>query len=105
MSLRRRYEVLLPLQFNDGREVPAPLMWETIEELEKQFGALSWESQTVRGFWQHEGTAFRDNNTRLVVDVEDTLENRAFFAAFKQTLKNRFQQVDIWVTSHAIDVL
>ena len=105
MSLRRRYEVLLPLQFNDGREVPASLLWVTVEELEARFRAVSWESQVVRGLWQHEGVAFRDNNTRIVMDVEDTAENRAFFVAIKETLKERFQQVDIWITSHAIDVL
>ena len=105
MSLRRRYEILLPLQFNDGREVPASLLWETVEELEGHFRAVSWESQVVRGMWQHEGVVFRDNNTRLVMDVEDTPENRAFFVALKETLKERFQQVDIWITSHAIDVL
>ena len=105
MSLRRRYEILLPLQFNDGREVPASLLWETVEELEGHFRAVSWESQVVRGMWQHEGVVFRDNNTRLVMDVEDPPENRAFFVALKETLKERFQQVDIWITSHAIDVL
>jgi hypothetical protein len=105
MSLRRRYEVLLPLQFNDSRDVPASLLWKTVEELEARFRAVSWESQIVRGLWQHEGIVFRDNNTRLVMDVEDSPENRAFFIALKETLKERFQQVDIWITSHAIEVL
>jgi hypothetical protein len=105
MSLRRLYEILLPLQFNDGREVSASLLWETVEQLEMRFRAVSWESQVVRGLWQHEGVAFRDNNTRLVIDVADTVENRAFFVALKEILKERFQQVDIWITSHAIDVL
>lgn len=99
MSLRRRYEVLLPLQFNNGREVPASLLWETVEELERRFLSISWESQVVRGLWQHGGVVFRDNNTRLVMDVEDTPENRAFFVALKETLKERFQQVNIWITS------
>lgn len=38
MSLRRRYEILVPLQFNDGRPVPESLLWQTVEELEAQFG-------------------------------------------------------------------
>lgn len=105
MSLRRRYEILLPLQFNDNRNVPESLVWQTMEELEARFGAVSWESQVVRGIWQHEGVVFRDNNSRLVLDVEDSPENRAFFVKLKASLKQRFQQVDIWITSHPVDVL
>jgi len=56
MSLRRRYEILLPLQFNDGRDIPVSLLWKTVEELEVHFGAVSWDSQVVRGLWQHEGS-------------------------------------------------
>ena len=40
MNTRRRYEILLPLQFNDQSSVPDSLLWETIEELEANFHAL-----------------------------------------------------------------
>ena len=103
--VRRRYEILLPLQFNDGQSVPETLLWETVEELESHFHALSWETQVVRGIWQHEGTVFRDNHTRLVLDVDDSPENRDFFVALKARLKGRFQQLDIWIISHVIDVI
>lgn len=105
MTVRRRYEILLPLQFNDGGAVPDALLWQTVEDLEARFGAVSWDSQTVRGIWEHEGVIYRDNNTRLVLDVEDSQENRAFFTAFKETLKGRFQQLDIWITSYVVDVI
>jgi hypothetical protein len=105
MSVRRRFEILLPLQFNDGRAVPESLLWQTLEELESRFGAVSWDSQVVHGLWEHEGTVYRDNNTRLVLDVEDSQENRAFFTTLKETLKKRFGQVDIWITSYIVDVV
>ena len=92
------------LTFNNGQTIPETLLWETVKELEEHFGALSWETQLVRGIWQHEGTFFRDNNTRLVMDVPDTPESRSFFETFKAKLKVRFQQVDIYLTSHPIDV-
>jgi hypothetical protein len=59
----------------------------------------------VRGIWQHEGAIFRDNNTRLVLDVADSPQNLAFFVALKERLKQRFQQVEIYITSHLIDVV
>lgn len=105
MKTRRRYEIILPLQFNDGHAVPESLLWETIEELEKRFGAVSWETQVIRGVWQNEGVVFRDNNTRLSLDVADTGENRDFFVGLKERLKARFDQPDIWITSHVVDVI
>ncbi len=105
MSVLRRYEILLPLQFNDGKAIPEVLLWQTVEELEARFRAVSWETQVVRGIWQHEGVIFRDNNTRIVLDVQDAPANRRFFVEFKEKLKHRFGQLDIWITSHTIDVI
>ena len=45
MSSRwRRFEVLLPLQFNDGREVPAEWLADAVLEIVEQFGAASDET-------------------------------------------------------------
>jgi hypothetical protein len=93
------------LLFNDGQPVPEALLVQTFMELREKFGAASWEMQTVRGAWQHEGTVYQDNLTRFVVDVPDRPEHREFFRIFKQTLKARFRQIDIWVTSHPLDVI
>jgi hypothetical protein len=57
------------------------------------------------GIWEHEGEIYRDNNTRLVLDVEDSPENRVFFTALKESLKKRFEQLDIWITSYIVDVI
>ena len=43
----RRYEVLLPLRFNDGQPVPDEIVAETLLELEQHFGAVSCETQTI----------------------------------------------------------
>jgi hypothetical protein len=51
----RRYEILIPLRFNDGSDIPDELVGETIIELRFRFGAVSSETQTIRGQWQHEG--------------------------------------------------
>jgi hypothetical protein len=73
--------------------------------LRRQFGAVSAETQTIRGFWQHEDEVFRDDLVRVFVDVPDSPENRQFFLDFKERLKARFQQIDIWMTSYLVDVL
>jgi hypothetical protein len=105
MSLLRRYEILVPLLFNDGSPVPEALLAETLGELREKFGAVSWETQMVQGAWEHEGTQYSDNLTRLYVDVPDLPEHRVFFKEFKEKLKQRFNQLDVWITSHPVDVI
>jgi hypothetical protein len=105
MSLLRRYEILVPLLYNDGRPIPENLLAKTFAELREKFGAASWETQTVQGQWEREGVIFRDNLTRFFVDVADLPEHRAFFKQYKERLKDRFDQLDVWITSHTLDVI
>jgi hypothetical protein len=104
-SSLRRYEILLPLRFNDGNPVPDELVGQTILDLRQRFHAISSESQVIRGYWQHQGEEFRDELVRLFVDVADTAENQAFFVNYKELLKARFRQLDIWMTTPPIDVI
>ena len=101
----RRFEILLPLRFNDGQPVPDELIADTILELRARFGAVSSETQTIRGVWQHQDQVYRDDLIRVFVDARDVPEVREFFAELKATLKTRFQQLDIWITAYAIEVL
>ena len=101
----RRYEILLPLRFNDGQPVPDELVADTLLELEQRFGAVSSETQTIRGLWRYEGESYRDDLVRVFVDVADQADHRRFFVEFKERLKSRFQQIDIWMTTYPIEVL
>ncbi len=101
----RRYEILLPLRFNDGRAVPDEVLANTLLELEQRFGAVSCETQNIRGLWTHQGQEFRDDLVRVFVDVPDLPEHRQFFVEFKERLKARFQQLDIWITTHPLEIL
>src|SRR5262249_12939947 len=85
--------------------VPDDLFAQTLLEVREQFGAVSAENQVIRGLWQDEGQVYRDELSKLFVDVPDTPENREFFAQFKETLKARFQQLDIWMTTYPIQVI
>ncbi len=101
----RRFEILLPLRFNDGQPVSDELIADTLLELRQRFGAVSCETQTIRGLWQHHEQVFRDELVRVFIDVADGPESRAFFVDFKGRLKSRFKQLDIWVTTYPIDVI
>ena len=77
----------------------------TLDEIEERFGPLSLESQEIHGVWQHEGKTYRDKQVRVFIDVPDLPENRQFFAGFKECLKDRFQQIDIWITTHTLEIV
>ena len=105
MSSRwRRFDVLLPLQFNDGREIPAEWLAEAVLEIVDQFGAASYETQKVEGHWRHSGIVYRDNLVKIVIDVPDSAKNRAWMKGFKARWKGRLEQLELWMVSHRIEV-
>ena len=100
----RRYEIFLPNRYNDGSPVESEKFLATYEELLVQFGGLSVQPEALQGFWIHEGARFEDFNRRVFVDVEETAELESCFVRFKQTLKERFRQLDIWIVSYEIRI-
>ena len=105
MSDWRRCEILLPLKFNDGQPVSRELIAATLLELEERFGAVSCETNIIHGIWRHQGRRFRDDLVRVFVDMENKPEHLEFLRTYKEQLKRRFQQLDIWLTIHPLDVI
>ena len=83
MKEYRRYEILLPRRFNDGRPVPAALLRQTFRELEARFGAVSAERQTILGAWRQGEKTYRDELVRMFVDVPVSPGQDQFFRDFK----------------------
>jgi hypothetical protein len=102
--LRRRYEILLPIRYNDGALVEEEKFFRTQEELVDQFGAFTSSPEVLRGVWMQAGQRFEDEHLRMVIDVLSTTESQAFFRQFKERLKTRFRQIEIWIVSYDIEV-
>jgi hypothetical protein len=100
----RQFEVLIPLRFNDGRNVPARWITEAVLEVGDHFGSASYETQRVEGYWRHGGVLYKDNLTRIVVDVADSAKNRFWMKEFKERWRIRLEQVELWVVSYPIEV-
>jgi hypothetical protein len=101
----RRFELLLPLRFNDGQAIPDDFFADVLTELEGRFGAVSCETQNTRGQWRHQGQTYRDDLVRLYVNVPDLLEHLEFFKEFKERAKTKFDQIDLWLTTYLIEVI
>jgi hypothetical protein len=100
-----RFEILLPLFYNDGQPVEDSAFVETDDELVSVFGATSTDAVTVRGHWLYQSTIYEDRLIRVRIDADDLPENWQKMRDFKETLKGRFDQLDIWISAHKIEVL
>jgi hypothetical protein len=100
----RRFEVLLPLQFNDGRDVPGEWLADAVLEIVGRFGAASYESQTIEGHWRRGAVTYRDNLVRLVIDVPDTAKNRSWMKGFKERWKKKLDQLELWMVSYLVTI-
>jgi hypothetical protein len=100
----RRFEVLLPRQFNDGKPIPEESRAEAVLEITDHFGAASYETQIVRGHWKEGGVLYQDNLARIFVDVADTAKNRKWMKLFKARWKARLEQLEIWLISYRIEI-
>jgi hypothetical protein len=100
----RRFEVLLPVRFNDGRDVPPEWLAEAVLEIVDRFGAASYETQKVEGHWRYGGVLYRDDIVRVVVDVPDSAKNREWMKDFKNRWRARLEQLELWMVSYRIEV-
>ena len=100
-----RFEILLPLFYNDGSPIEREKYLQSDDELVQLFGATSTDTVTVHGRWLYQSTLYQDRLIRVRFDVPDNPENWQAVRALKETLKTRFDQVDIWITAHRIEVV
>jgi len=100
-----RFEILLPLFYNDGRQIEPQKFTATDDDLVEQFGAASTDTVVVRGQWKYQSTTYCDQLIRVRVDVEDLPENWEAMRQIKESLKARFDQIDIWISAHRIEIV
>lgn len=106
--IKRRYEILLPSRYNDGRSVMDVCMTcvtATLAQVLDRFGAFTYTPQAVQGSWIDGGVRYDDQLFRLTVDVDDTPGARRFVDDLKRDLLARFEQIEIYVTSSVIEVI
>lgn len=100
-----RFEILLPLYYNDGGLIEPEKFLATDDELVVRFGGATNYNVTVQGSWVYQSVRYSDQLRRIVVDTEETVENREFMREFKETLKDRFDQEKIHITAQEIEVI
>ncbi len=107
MARRRKLvevEIYLPTFYNNGRPVEKEQFNQTYQELIERFEAYSLKEE-VRGTWLYKGKKYEDRNQVLSIVTLDTKENRQWLSLFKETLKKRFQQIEIFMKIMPVDLI
>ena len=100
----KRYEILLPLNYNDGTEVEPEKFDQTADELSDRFGGVTLDTVRITGTWKYGGARYRDELLRIRIDSSDPRATD-FLRTYKELLKERFQQIDIWITAHELEII
>lgn len=101
----KRFEILLPLNYNDGRPIEPEKFLLTHRALIEKFHATTVDTIEASGSWLYRGTLYRDRLMRVTIDSDQPDEAYAFFRNYKEVLKARFEQLDIWITAHDVDLI
>ena len=107
MARRRKLvevEIYLPTSYNDGRPIEKEPFERTYQELIERFEAYSLKEE-VHGAWIYQGKKYEEKNQVLSVVTLDTKANRQWLRSFKETLKQRFQQIEIFMKIVPVDLI
>lgn len=96
--------IYLPVFYNTGDRVEQEKLETTYREVLERFEGFS-VTKFVEGQWAHKGEVFQDRAYTLDVVMADTEENRAWLKRYKETLAERFKQVEIFITVRPVERL
>jgi hypothetical protein len=100
----KRFEILLPLNYNDGTLIEPEKFDQTREELSERFGGITEDTVRITGTWKYGGARYRDDLFHIRIDTNDPSATE-FIRAKKETWKERLQQIDIWITASEIEII
>lgn len=104
---RWRVQFLLPLKYNDGRDIEVDkLEWVKTEILAK-FGGFTIHPFALEGGWRDPANniKFFDRTKMFEVTIEQTDENEKYLKNFKEELKRRFDQHEIYMTVTTVNMV
>jgi len=93
------------LLYNNGQKVEKEKFLITHEELVSKFSATTTDSTRIVGRWIYQNQLYEDKLIRITIDVPELIDSDAFFRQCKETLKERFKQIDVWISSYTIEMI
>src|SRR5260370_22403791 len=82
----RRYEIVLPLNYNDCADIEPEKFDQTAEELSDRFGGVTQDTVRITRTWKYGGARYRDELLRVRIDSDDP-EAGDYLGTYKHLLK------------------
>ena len=103
----KKYEIYLPLKYNDGQEIEPEKLKQIRQQLIAVFGAVTVSSLAApfEGTWRYAGVEFIDDIIKFEIITEQDLRANLFFKSFKNQLKRTLRQFDILITVQEIETI
>ncbi len=103
----RKYEIYLPLKYNDGRDIEPEKYRQVKVELSAYFGGITMSPMAApfEGTWIQHGIEYRDVIIKVEIVAADDEKIERFFRDYKETLKEVFQQHEVLITVQEIRTL
>jgi|SRR5215213_10827830 len=102
-----KYEIYLPLKYNDGTGIEPEKLEEIQQQLIAVFGAMTVSSLSApfQGTWTYGGVEFVDDIIRIEIITKADLISNHFLKNFKRQLKRKLRQFDILITVQDIHTI
>jgi hypothetical protein len=95
-----KFEIYLPLKYNDGTEIETKKLKEIQQQLIAVFEAMTLSSLSapLQGKWRYGGVEYIDDIVRIDIIAREDWDSIQFFKNFKRRLKRNLRQLDILIT-------
>jgi len=102
-----KYEIYLPLKYNDGTGIEPEKLEEIQQQLIAVFGAMTVSSLSApfQGTWTYGGVEFVDDIIRIEIITKADLISNHFLKNLKRQLKRKLRQFDILITVQDIHTI
>jgi hypothetical protein len=102
----RRYDLYLPITFNDGRPIPDSLFDAVERRLLAHFGGVTSQQRDfpLRGIWQGDAQLYLDQVIVMTVLDFRARGSARFITTLKRNLLREFDQLEILITESALRV-
>jgi hypothetical protein len=102
----RRYDIYLPLTFNDGRSIPNEHFDSAERVLLRHFGGITVQQRRfpLRGAWQSGSQVYLDQVIVLTVLDFRPRGSTLFIGELKRKLMHDFDQLEILITESSMRV-
>ncbi len=103
-----RYEILLPTNDNNENPIPQKNFILVGSEIVKNLGNYTIDSNFYIGTWSmKDGKLTTDETIKVIIDIPESSRKTTnkVLLEYKEKLKKRFKQEEIYIVSYQIEVL